>query len=87
MNAKISGIVTCVEAVIYLLLDNFHDFTFNICNDVLQNLCAVFFGLKFGHFRKKLLFTTLVKFANENNITVFMKIKLNSYYNERPSAT
>ena len=29
MNAKISLLVTCVEAIIYLLLHNLHDFTFN----------------------------------------------------------
>ena len=29
MNAKISVFVICVEAIIYLLLYNFHDRTFN----------------------------------------------------------
>ena len=29
MNAKISVFVICVEAIIYLLLNNLHDFTFN----------------------------------------------------------
>ena len=29
MNAKLSLFVICVEAIIYLLLDNFHDCTFN----------------------------------------------------------
>ena len=28
MNAKISVFVKCVEAIIYLLLDNLHDCTF-----------------------------------------------------------
>ena len=31
MNAKISVVVICVEAIIYLLLHNLHDCTFNIC--------------------------------------------------------
>ena len=30
MNAKISVFGICVEMIIYLLLDNFHDCTFNI---------------------------------------------------------
>ena len=30
MNAKISVLVTCVEVIIYLLLDNLHDSTFKI---------------------------------------------------------
>ena len=29
MNAKISAFVICVEVIIYLLLDNLHDCTFN----------------------------------------------------------
>ena len=29
MNAKISGFVICVEAILYLLLDILHDGTFN----------------------------------------------------------
>ena len=29
MNAKISGFVICVEAIVYLLFDNLHDCTFN----------------------------------------------------------
>ena len=29
MNAKISALVICVEAIIYLLLYNLHDCTFN----------------------------------------------------------
>ena len=28
MNAKFSGYVICVEAIMYLLLDNLHDCTF-----------------------------------------------------------
>ena len=30
MNAKISVFVICVEVIIYLLLDNLHDCTFNV---------------------------------------------------------
>ena len=29
MNAKISGFLICIEVIIYLLLDNLHDCTFN----------------------------------------------------------
>ena len=30
MNVKISGFVTCIEVIIYLLLDNLHDCTFKL---------------------------------------------------------
>ena len=38
MNAKISVLVICVEAIIYLLLGNFNDFTFNSMFDVLKEV-------------------------------------------------
>ena len=38
MNAKISVLVICVETIIYLLLDNLHDFTFNSMFDVLKEV-------------------------------------------------
>ena len=34
MNAKISVFVICVEAIIYLLLYNLHDCTFNIWSTI-----------------------------------------------------
>ena len=49
MNAKVSAFVICVEAIIYLLLYNLHDCTFNArwqidgncsskeCKDILMN--------------------------------------------------
>ena len=30
MNAKISGFLICIEVIINLLLDNLHDFTFQV---------------------------------------------------------
>ena len=46
MNAKISVFVICVEEIIYLLLYNLHDCTFNVLkvNDVdIEVLCPLFF--------------------------------------------
>ena len=37
MDAKYSMFVTCVEVIIYLLLCNFHDWTFNVSNTISQN--------------------------------------------------
>ena len=36
MNAKIAMFVTCVEAIIYLLLCNLHDCTFNVALFAIQ---------------------------------------------------
>ena len=44
MNAKISGFAICVEAIMYLLLHNFHDCTFKM-QDNLQYLHVVIFYL------------------------------------------
>ena len=38
MNAKISVFVICVEAIIYLLLHNLHDCTFNMSNNMYEDL-------------------------------------------------
>ena len=38
MNAKISGLVICVVAIIYLLLYNLHDCTFNASFQIVQFL-------------------------------------------------
>ena len=39
MNAKISVFVICVEAIIYLLLYNLHDCTFNFFKKELLHKC------------------------------------------------
>ena len=41
MNAKISMLVICVEAIIYLLLYNMHDRTFKLSNSI-RHLLAFF---------------------------------------------
>ena len=50
MNAKISVFVICVEAIIYLLLNNLHDYTFNL--EIYQTtkipLLIIFWGLFMG---------------------------------------
>ena len=43
MNAKLSIFVICVEAIIYFLLHNLHDFTFNIEHVSQENTCALEF--------------------------------------------
>ena len=40
MNAKISGFLICVEVIIYLLLDNLHDCTFNA--NMVQDVYVIF---------------------------------------------
>ena len=46
MNAKISAFVICVEAIVYLLLNNLHDCTFNyklLGNENSSDKCCVKF--------------------------------------------
>ena len=45
MNAKISAFVICVEAAIYLLLYNFHDYTFKLNYDAVFLENWTFYGL------------------------------------------
>ena len=50
MNAKISVLVICVEAIIYLLLHSLHDCTFKFKNQLvrLKNKCSSFLELISG---------------------------------------
>ena len=47
MNAKVSVVVTCVEAIIYLLLHNLHDCNFKMFQNFVQQVLGNTLELKF----------------------------------------